>query len=482
MDLNLETPDEKDEQIKNLESQLHQAEEKIKEYKLQVENLNAQTEQLKSDLNSAKQEADNIAKDRNALRNAAEMLDKQVEVLLNQNEKLTDELRNQGIDVSKYKTELNNMKNQLKQQNNELDVMYSDNEELKAQKVRLLNKNNDQKNQIDDLKGQVLAIKIGNQYQGETQAIEMDKLKKKNDELKNQIAALQEELKKKNDELKNQIAALQNGKNSDSLIDKIILDKEYKRTRLIIGISLAVVGLSLIISPFIIPSIFGMGGVTFGSVFLVSALFSVPALFYGNQNLNEEELYKIELDRKTIVKDDASFKKVSGLVLGIGLILAGLLCLAFPHLALFYFLPQVITNALYLVFAVFGAYLTSRFYAIKQPEFKPPYGRDPIDYNVYPSEYQNKINNPNLMQNNFGYNIPNNLYNDNKGQNRNYYMNPNGIDDQNLRNNDLNYNNAQNQFNDYKNDNDELPNAEEVYRNQDNNQNIDNNYGPFGQY
>ena len=461
----LETPKAEDEQIKNLESQLaeaqdeiekykfkvnelesklNQAEGKIEEYELQFENLNKEKKQLEKNLQDDKEVANRIADNRNELQ-------KQYDSLLNQFIDLTGEAEKKSIDVSKCKSQLNNMQEILTKQKNDLNYLADDNQYLRDRSINLFKERANMKNQIENLQGEVVAKEIYHQDQNETQKIEM------------------EELKRQNDELKNQIAALQNGKNSDSLIDKIILDKEYKRTHLIIGISLAVVGLSLIISPFIIPSIFGMGGVTFGSVFLVSALFSVPALFYGNQNLNEEELYKIELDRKTIVKDGASFKKVSGLVLGIGLILAGLLCLAFPHLALFYFLPQAITNVLYLVFAVFGAYLTSRFYAIKQPEFKPPYGRDSIDYNVDSQERSNEINDPNLRNNNFDY------YNNNQNQFNVYKPN------MNRDKNEINENN-----NDNGNDHLDLPEIKDIYPGQDqfegNNQNIDNNYGPFGQY
>ncbi|MBQ9491361.1 MAG: hypothetical protein IJU86_01100 [Firmicutes bacterium] len=457
---------EANEKIKNLESKLNQAEEKIEEYELRFENLNTEKKQLEKDLQDDKEVTNRIANDRNELQ-------KQYELLLNQFIDLTGEAENKNIDVAKYKSQVNDMQEILTKQNNDLNNLANDNQYLYMRNMKLFDQRFKMQNQIDDLKGAIVAKELYNQERSEIQANEIDDLKgalaahELYNQERSEIQAIEmEKLKKQNDNLQKQIAALQNKTNSDSLIDKTILGQKCKKTHSIIGISLAVVGSLLIISPFIIPSIFGMGGVIFGSVVWVSSLFSVPALFYGNQNLDGKKLDNIGLDRKTIVKDGAFFKKVSGLVLGIGLILAGLLCLAFPHLALFYFLPQAITNVLYLVCAVFGAYLTSRFYAIKQPEFKHSYGKDSIDYNVDSQERSNEINDPNLRNNNFDY------YNNNQNQFNVYDPN------MNRNKNEINENNNGN-GNDYL----DLPELKDLYPGQDqfegNNQNIDNNYRQF---
>lgn len=363
----LETPNEKDAKIKNLESKLNQVEEKIRKYELQIENLNTEKKQLEKNLQDDKEVADRIADDRNKLQ-------KEYELLLNQFTNLTEEAEKNNIDVAKYKSQLNNMQEILTKQNNDLNYLANDNQHLRDRNQYLDRQNFIKRNEIDNLKSQIVANDIYNLEKCETQELEYN------------------ELKKQNDNLRKQIELLKGQNNSDSWIAQIICDDKFKKLRLIIGISLAVVGLLSIISPFVFPLIFGMDAIIFGAVFFVSAILSAPALFY--ENLSKEKLRNNGLEERKDVQDGAFFKKVSGLVFGIGLILAAAACLAFPILSVVLF-SKAINDILCLFLALIGAYLTSRFYAIKIPEY--PQNIDPYQSNnnmyVRDPQYQNEPNN-----------------------------------------------------------------------------------------
>ena len=174
---------------------------------------------------------------------------------------------------------------------------------------------------------------------------------------------LTKENKKLNDELKlNRESGQSAAKdNYNSFIAKIILDEKHKSLRCFVALSGCLLGLTYTILPFAISTI-GMFMMGFGVLFLASS----ALLIYGSV---KERLDKDNDDEKTKQKNFWC-KKLSGLILGIGLVLLGIVGLVCPGLFLSYMCSQIVVNIFYSVSIAVGAYLLKCFDAMKIREYQ----------------------------------------------------------------------------------------------------------------
>ena len=196
-----------------------------------------------------------------------------------------------------------------------------------------------------------------------------DDLTKENKKLNDKIKMLNDtisksNLKSENDELKLKGESEQPAakSNYDSFIAKIILAEEHESLRCFVAISGCSLGLTYTILPFAISTM-GMFMMGFGVLFLVSS----ALLIYGSM---KERLDKCNDDDEKTTKKNFWCKKLSGLILGIGLVLLGIVGLVCPGLFLSYMWSQIVSDIFYSVSIVVGAYLLKCFCAIKIREYQ----------------------------------------------------------------------------------------------------------------